>query len=539
MDPTRDTAHLLDTIREVGVQAGQKGWTVHQALDLALDMVKAYDVQLVEEEVEEALLEGYDVGQQTASFDQVVKNGQNRSEINESGQKWSGSGKGGQNFTFSCKKVVKDPDYPGNLLGDVKGIISTYSGAFTAQTIFNDLGINHSAGEIKKKIHTYLSRLREEKIIRKEEGERAGLYRRIEETPSPFNVFTQKPAHTEIHLPLGIGESAKVSAGGTITIAGVTGTGKTTLALEIIRLNLHGPLPIKLLLSEMTEGEYAERVRHLCDPEELELWAEKVDCHPLTTLRYEDEIASNLDGLTVIDYIEPLHGDASKVNLQFSRIAKEYMDKGGSGICLACLQKKTGFEHQFGWGGEGTMHKPRLYVSLDPLVKIDYRRSKIIRISIAKSKLPGLEDLEGKERHVEVIGGKELKPLTEWMYNLKVAQLKRYIANYERKRAQREEELGVPDIDDPESIYLTVQCDDGQERVLRLKTVLQWEREFPHVKVRDQLEELRSWLGKVELKADKWFWQIKSKIKAMQAVKDKEKEKRKSKGGSAADDCPW
>jgi hypothetical protein len=122
--------------------------------------------------------------------------------------------------------------------------------------------------------------------------------------------------------------------------------------LNIVHDNLDKH-PIRYMNSEAGEQELAERLEKFAEPEDY--W-DTVDFVERST-NFADIILPT--GLNIIDYME-LDPERTYMVTQYIR---DIHDKLTTGVAVIALQKKSG--NAFGIGGEGSLEKPRLYITME------------------------------------------------------------------------------------------------------------------------------------------------------------------------------
>jgi hypothetical protein len=259
--------------------------------------------------------------------------------------------------------------------------------------------------EGQKAVIIALMRLREEGIIEKY-GKKNGVFRRIERDVVKMDWQSAEVTTFDIEWPLLIGDFFQTYPKNLCVFAGYKDCGKTTLALNIIKRNMH-KFETRYLNNEMSEEELKMR---LLQHEDIGINDWKFEAIERND-DYEAVIAPN--GLNIIDYIEP--GEEIYRIGQVLRRIHEKLDKG---ICIIMLQKKKrqvlkigAAAGELGYGAEFTLLRPRLYITLDP---------GIARVVSAKNRKPGVEHSPvGKILHYHIFGGWRIAPVeTEWHHEL-------------------------------------------------------------------------------------------------------------------------
>ena len=115
---------------------------------------------------------------------------------------------------------------------------------------------------------------------------------------------------------------------------------------------------VKYYSSEMGESELADRLS--CFPYPIEDWPE--DAFEERTYDFHDLIGyDNPDGLSFIDYLEVRDGEFYKIGTDLRNI----FDSLKSGLVMVAIQKRG--DSDIARGGELTLEKPRLYLSISCL----------------------------------------------------------------------------------------------------------------------------------------------------------------------------
>jgi len=139
----------------------------------------------------------------------------------------------------------------------------------------------------------------------------------------------------------------------TVGVAGTMQAGKTAYLLNVGWLN-KDLMPTYYFTSEFGGDELRERLEPF--GYSMEKW------RAITFIErsrdFQDGIYPN--GLNLIDYLEVSdEGEFYKMGIQIKRIYEKLHD----GVAVIGLQKKFGGD--FGYGGQPTADKPRLYITLE------------------------------------------------------------------------------------------------------------------------------------------------------------------------------
>jgi uncharacterized protein (UPF0335 family) len=206
-----------------------------------------------------------------------------------------------------------------------------------------------------------------------------------------------------IRWPLGIEDMYKCYPGSIAVLAGAPGSGKTTYCLNFCLLNMQRSIPMKsyrvtYLSSELGEEELGSRMSLFGYP--LDVWA------PATFLKvsvdFEDAI--DPDGINVVDFLEE-YEDFWKISLYMKRIN----DKLRGGMALIAMQRPFGRE--VAKGGEGTLEKPRLYLTMSQPPGEDHK----IKILKCHNWIDPSNNPKNKMRTFWIKNGSRITPTSEWI----------------------------------------------------------------------------------------------------------------------------
>lgn len=267
------------------------------------------------------------------------------------------------------------------------------------------------------------------------DGSRNNWFRRVARDCQEMDWLNASEEPFPIKLPLGLNEQAVVSPGNIIVVAGETNGGKTAFALDIAASNLPAQggvhQHVHYFESEMGPTEVRGRLLNKMPAEQwagLRVYERTHDFHQVI----------RPDSLNIIDYLA-MYDEAWKVAGAIEKIHEAL----GYGVAVVLLQKKRGLD--YGRGGESTLDKPRLALSLswDGFVNT---------CKITKCKAPGQEIMrnpQGMERDFTILSGSHLTPVSPWEYvDNKERQRRtdeRRQAAIEEAQAREAETRGMPD----------------------------------------------------------------------------------------------
>lgn len=184
-------------------------------------------------------------------------------------------------------------------------------------------------------------------------GKQDGCYRLIERDAPLIdfiNVNLNEPY--PVKWPFGIENYVDLYPGNVVVVAGEANAGKTALLLNVVRKNMHRH-KIEYFSSEMGPEEFHLRLAKFDD---IKLGEWHFSPRQRST-KFADVIVS--DSLNIIDYLE-----ITKDFFEIGGDIKDIFDRLGKGIAIIALQKKKGSD--IGRGGDFTLEKPRLYMSMQP-----------------------------------------------------------------------------------------------------------------------------------------------------------------------------
>lgn len=189
-------------------------------------------------------------------------------------------------------------------------------------------------------------------------GKRSGVYRKKDNTIEFMDfVNVDINNHLDVTLPLDIHKKTVFFPKAVIVLAGTTGMGKTSYALNFVRDNMFKHEgPIYYFNSEMSPQALNKKLSYFHFP--IDAW--KMKAIPGEIWDYtniQDKIFP--DAINVIDYLEPegekpygIHGVISAI-----------INKLNDGIAFITIQKKPGAD--LGAGGVYSAKASTLYLSMD------------------------------------------------------------------------------------------------------------------------------------------------------------------------------
>jgi hypothetical protein len=276
---------------------------------------------------------------------------------------------------------------------DIEEFISVSEGVFSVSDLRQGVSsVSRADGGAVRKV---LQRLKQAGIIEKV-GSKDGVYQRVIRNYEVMDWLNAPTNDFHVNLPLGISDMVKIYPGNIIVVAGASNAGKTAFLLNVVKENM-SHYPIYYMNSEMGPTEMRMRLG-LFDDVPLKSWR----FTPIERSSEHHQIVDAEKAIYIIDYLE-----ISDNFYLVSGMIRQIHEKLKEGICIIALQKKSGSD--IGRGGEGTLEKPRLYVSLD---KDD--QSNIAKIVKAKAWRDHGNNPNGKTIRYKLINGSNIKPISDW-----------------------------------------------------------------------------------------------------------------------------
>ena len=199
----------------------------------------------------------------------------------------------------------------------------------------------------------------------------------------------------ELSFPFELERYVKIYPKSVIIVAGASNAGKTSFMYNFVLNNMYHPLGVDLYNTDAGVEEVKERFSNF-----------EVDIPyppPFRTYEYFGHFADviNPNRINVIDYLE-MDGEVYEVGHEIKAIWQA-LDKG---IAVIAIQKKknTGnFQTELGYGGDFTLFKSRLYLSIDRSTAMPgYSVLKIVK---AKSWKDSHINPNGKEWAFKLVNG--------------------------------------------------------------------------------------------------------------------------------------
>lgn len=247
-----------------------------------------------------------------------------------------------------------------NVAAEVQEYVETSAGFFSSADVDRDLQI--SGAPDKHCRRTALYKLVKDGVIERHRS-KDGMYRRIETDIEIINWENADMRELDIKWPFGLDEWEITFPGTLDVVAGSSGAGKSAFMLNFVRLN-QSHHHIRYMTSEMSPQQMKHRLHKFGEP----AWSfEPIRC----SSNFADKILPG--SLNIIDYLEIDGENPSRVVNEI----REIFDAIKGGFVLVGLQKKGHqsaynkmgnkyqVRHELGRGGEFSMEKARLYLSMD------------------------------------------------------------------------------------------------------------------------------------------------------------------------------
>jgi len=282
-----------------------------------------------------------------------------------------------------------------NLTSELREMISANMGAtINLQYAYNCQHVQHK--EDKKKIQTIFGRFVKEGLVERT-GRVAGEYRVLDYQCKPTDFRAKYAGGIDIRYPLGADRFFHTMPKNIIVFTGVKETGKTAIALNIIKLNQNreSALPIKYFSNEFGGAELQDRLLNFDMP--LNDW--NFDFYERAN-NYGDVIGK--DHINIIDYLELL----DNFYLVGKKIS-EIWEKLDQGVAIIFLQKDKGKE--IARGGHTSLDRARAYFVIDP----DFP-GQTIRVETMKNWRDPLLNPKGYKRNYKIVKGCKLIEESDW-----------------------------------------------------------------------------------------------------------------------------
>jgi hypothetical protein len=411
----------------------------------------------------------------------------------------------------------------GSLSQMIEDWIRNNEGKFQVNQI--DSEFNLKTRQEKNNRSYILNRLSKQGLIRKE-GQRTGEWRIVSKDCEAMDIFGSGVEKIKIPLPLGVSEMVNIYPGSIVVIAGSSNSGKSSMALNFIhacfaylstlreRYNIYS-IPACLSRTRKTPSNFSEYLAEYMAPQSQEAevhyfnsemaapeMRDRLEAFPggaedfrkvnfwKRSGDFADAIRPN--GINVIDYMEA-YDEFWKVGQWINEIHKEL----NRGIAVIVLQKKKG--NEIGRGGELTIEKPRLYLSLES----NPPHGGICKIVKAKSFADTNNNPNGKEIDFKLVNGADFIPISGWRHVKDEKEREKINKQYKRQangeqsyafefRADNDEIVGL-NFRDLDSFKAQYQNIDVEHELIKL---VDFTRRSDWLNRRNWFHQVKGWLKK-------------------------------------------
>jgi len=273
----------------------------------------------------------------------------------------------------------------------VKDWIDQQHGVFNTFECYRDN--DWESTEQKAYVRKILGRLADKGELNR--TRRAGQFAPIASPIDDIDIFAPTEDAMNVRYPLDL-HTLYDTLERTITcVVSSPNVGKTAFALNFALMNIPTDYKIRYLSSEFGAQELVVRLKKFKIP--LDTW--KNVSFKEVPAGWEDYIIP--DGINIVDYLEPVDGDYSKIGVNIDLIHERLT----TGMCLICLQKKWG--QDLGQGGVMTLKKPRLYVTIES----DAPDGNIAKIIKLKNRAKGINYApDGRICRFKIVDGARIDP---------------------------------------------------------------------------------------------------------------------------------
>jgi hypothetical protein len=238
-----------------------------------------------------------------------------------------------------------------NLADDVREWVETANGVFLSSDVVKCLQV--SSRNDQKNVSKILTRLSTEAApLIEKHGNKNGCYRRLVSTEYRMNLKGVDLTPINISLPLNMQKKTILFKKAIVCVAGVTGTGKTSFALNFIRDNMHDNKVYYLSNGEMHEQALQFKCTHFQNM--------SIDDWKFTPLGVTDDFSSSIrpDDINIIDYLEAPNSEFWKIGESIRAIERKLKN----GMALILLQRKS--KALWGEGAEFGARASSLYINM-------------------------------------------------------------------------------------------------------------------------------------------------------------------------------
>ena len=237
-------------------------------------------------------------------------------------------------------------------------------------------------------------------------GRRANFFRYVNKDLKRVDYRNAVAQPFDIRLPFDLSLFSRVFAKSIILISGDPNTGKTTVGLNIVKMNMNRGREIDYFSSEMDDVEFKYRLMGF-DDVPLDGW----NFNPYHRAEnFEDVI--NPNHITIIDFFE-IHDKFYQISGKLQAVHDKLMAGKGTGIVIIMLQKQEGRDEL---GGNFAKQKPRLSLTLskkfDEHGQLDGSIVKVTKLKFPKGEF----NLNGMYRDYKIVNGSNIVTTSQWYW---------------------------------------------------------------------------------------------------------------------------
>jgi len=256
--------------------------------------------------------------------------------------------------------------------------------------------VNAREPEEKRVVAKELNYLIDKGILEHPIGAAYGNYKRIDDTKVIVDFKNATTENFDIELPFDLSKIITLSPSDLIVVAGESGAGKTSFALELIKRNL-GLHKCLYLSSELTAGKMKKRLL-LHEDIDFDKWDFNMEIR-----EHDFSNAIDPDRVSIVDFIVTTD-DFWKAAIALREIHNKMIN--GKGLCFAFLQK--GAEKEFGYGGDLTQQHASLYLTISKMNSKHPNYLKFVKVREFKD---DIESPLGKVIPFKLFNSWKFKPL--------------------------------------------------------------------------------------------------------------------------------
>jgi len=223
-----------------------------------------------------------------------------------------------------------------------------------------------------------------------------GWYRRRETSLEEMDILTAVPEPVDLWLPFGLSDMAEIYPGNIIIFAGAKSSGKTCVALNIVKENRFKWDQVNYFNSEMGASELRKRVDMFDVP--TDAWTTE----PVKIFsrydNFDSAVKPGASTLNIIDFLE-IHDEFYAIGKAIKAIHDALKDS----VCVIFLQKNPG--NDVGLGGWRSIEVARLYLAME---------KGVVKITDAKNWVDPENNPNGKKRDFTIYRGSQINHRNPW-----------------------------------------------------------------------------------------------------------------------------